>query len=110
MKAYVLFTYFHTAQKMKFSIRDFLSKCDQIRSFKWIWSRLLKKSLMESFIFCVASVTLTYLIGGGWRQGTKNSFWLLKIFYFIKWRFGVSVFYFIKWRFGVSVLQIASFT
>ena len=24
-------SYFHTAQKMKFSIKDFFSKCDQIR-------------------------------------------------------------------------------
>ena len=40
-----------TAQKMKFSIRDFFSKCDQIRSFLWIWSHLLKKSLMENFFF-----------------------------------------------------------
>ena len=31
-----------TAQKMKFSIKDFFSKCDH----------LLKKSLMENFIFC----------------------------------------------------------
>ena len=45
----------HTAQKMKFSIRDFLSKCDQIRSFLRIWSHLLKKSLMENFIFCAMS-------------------------------------------------------
>ena len=37
---------------MKFSIKDFFSKCDQIRSFLWIWSRLLKKSLMEtSFLY-----------------------------------------------------------
>ena len=41
-----------TAQKMKFSITDFFSKCDQICSFLWIWSHLLKKSLMENFIFC----------------------------------------------------------
>ena len=41
-----------TAQKMKFSIKDFFSKCDQIRSFLRIWSHLLKKSLMENFIFC----------------------------------------------------------
>ena len=34
-------------KKMKFSITDFFSKCDQIRSFLWIWSHLLKKSLME---------------------------------------------------------------
>ena len=40
-----------TAQKMKFFIKDFFSKCGQIRSFLWIWSYLLKKSLMENFIF-----------------------------------------------------------
>ena len=40
-----------TAQKMKFSIKDFFSKCDQIHSFMRIWSHLLKKSLIESFIF-----------------------------------------------------------
>ena len=39
------------AQKMKFSIKDFFGKCDQIRSF--LWSRLLNKSLMKNFIFCV---------------------------------------------------------
>ena len=44
--------YFYTAQKMKFSIKDFFSKCQQIRSFLRIWSHLLKKSLMENFIFC----------------------------------------------------------
>ena len=37
---------------MKFSIKDFFSKCDQIRSFLWIWAHLLKNSLMENFIFC----------------------------------------------------------
>ena len=36
---------------MKFSIKDFFSKYDQIPSFLWIWSHLLKKSLMENFIF-----------------------------------------------------------
>ena len=40
---------FHAAQKMKFSIKDFCSKCDQIRSFLLIWSHLLKKFLMEDF-------------------------------------------------------------
>ena len=44
--------YQDTAQKMKFSIKDFFSKCDQIRSFLRIWSHLLKKSLIENFIFC----------------------------------------------------------
>ena len=41
-----------TAQKMKFSVTDFFSKCDQIRSFLRTWSHLLKKSVMENFIFC----------------------------------------------------------
>ena len=39
---FILFAYLSfTAQKMKFSIKDFL----------WIWSHFLKKSLMENFIF-----------------------------------------------------------
>ena len=42
----------NNAQKMKFSIEDFFSKCDQIRRNLPIWSHLLKKSLMENFIFC----------------------------------------------------------
>ena len=37
---------------MKFSIKDFFSKCDQIRRKLRIWSHLLKKSSMEIFIFC----------------------------------------------------------
>ena len=37
---------------MKFSIKDFFNKCDQIHSFLRIWSHLGKKSLMENFIFC----------------------------------------------------------
>ena len=39
--------YYDTAQKMKLSVKDFLSKCDNIRSFLWIWSHLLKKSLIH---------------------------------------------------------------
>ena len=39
-------------QRIKFSIKYFFNKCDQIRSFLQIWSHLLKKSLMENFIFC----------------------------------------------------------
>ena len=41
-----------TAQKMKVSIKDFSSKCDQMRRKLRIWSHLLKKSLMKNFIFC----------------------------------------------------------
>ena len=44
-----------SAQKMKFSIKDLVNKCDQIRNFLRIWSHLLKKPLMENFIFCAVS-------------------------------------------------------
>ena len=46
----------NTAQKMKFSIKDFFSKCDQIRRKLRIWSHLLKKFLMENFNFCAVWV------------------------------------------------------
>ena len=42
-----------TAQKMKFSIKDFFSKCDQIRKKLPIWSHLVNKSFMENYIFFV---------------------------------------------------------
>ena len=45
-------TYLYSAQKMKFSIKDFFIKCDQISWKQRIWPHLLKKSLMENFIFC----------------------------------------------------------
>ena len=51
-----------TAQKMKFSIKDFFRKCDQIRRKLRIWSHLLKKSFIENFIFC-AVYTVPFKIG-----------------------------------------------
>ena len=48
---YSCFHFSITAQKLKFSIKDFFSKCNQIRSFLRIWSHLLKKSLMVNFSF-----------------------------------------------------------
>ena len=38
-------------QKMRFSIKDFFSKGDQICRKPQIWSHLLKKPLMKNFIF-----------------------------------------------------------
>ena len=38
---------------MKFSNKDFFSKCDQIRRFLRIRSNLMKKSSMENFLFSV---------------------------------------------------------
>ena len=55
-----------TAQKMKFSIKDFSSKCDQIRSFLRICSHLLKKFLIENFIFCaVDDILIPKLLTSG---------------------------------------------
>ena len=48
-----------TAHKMKFSVKDFFSKCDQIRKFLQTWSLVLKKSLMENFIFVQCGVNWT---------------------------------------------------
>ena len=45
---------------MKFSNKDFVSKCDQIRMKLRIWSHLLKKSLMENFIFCAVNIRVIW--------------------------------------------------
>ena len=52
----------YTAQKIKFSIKDFFSKCDQIRRKLRILSHLLKKSLMENFIFCAVFMSQDELL------------------------------------------------
>ena len=53
------FYWVYTAQKMTFSIKDFFSKCAQIGRKLWIWSHVLKKSLMKNFIFCAVLVIQT---------------------------------------------------
>ena len=58
----VLYSVLYTAQKMKFSIEEFFSKCDQIRSFLRIWSHLLKKSLMENFIFLCSDISFSDIV------------------------------------------------
>ena len=45
-----------TTQKMKFSIKDFFSKCDQM------YSHLLKKFLKENFIYCAMSDTFSGIL------------------------------------------------
>ena len=42
---------------MNYSIKEFFSKCDQIRRFLRIWSHLLKKSLMENLIFDAVGIS-----------------------------------------------------
>ena len=69
---YKYFSYYSlrtcTAQKMKFSIKDFFNKCDQIRSFLRIWSHSLKKSLMETSFFVQWCQTFSRLesMAGSW--------------------------------------------
>ena len=68
------YTLYHTAQKAKFFIKDFFSKCDQIHKihrFLRIWSHLLKKSFMENFLFWQCNFWVikgksTGTRGGGW--------------------------------------------
>ena len=43
-------------KKIKFSIKDFLSKCNQIHRKLLNWSHLLKKSLTEISIFVKGSI------------------------------------------------------
>ena len=47
---------------MKFSVKDFFSKCDQIRRKLRIWSHLLKKSLMENCIFCAVFLIIDFFV------------------------------------------------
>ena len=64
-----------TEQKIKFSIKDFFSKCDQIRWFLRIWSHFLKKSVMENFIFYALQTSHVWLTAGKFALW-KNSKWL----------------------------------
>ena len=45
-----------TTQKMKFSIKDLVIKCDDICGFVRIRTHLLKKSFMENFVFLSSSI------------------------------------------------------
>ena len=51
----------YTAQKLKFSINHFFSKCDQIRSFL-IWSHLLKKPLMSLILLLPSEYVVPKLL------------------------------------------------
>ena len=61
-----------TAQKMKFSITGFFSKCDQIRSFLRVWSHLLKKSLMENFKLFPRDIRVEFLQTFYLKKNHKN--------------------------------------
>ena len=59
---------------MKFSIKDFFSKFDQICSFLRIWSYLLKETLMGLFIFCavVFLFMILLILTWGLRYSSKK--------------------------------------
>ena len=65
-----------TAQKMKFSTKDFFSKCGQIRIFSRIWSHLLGKSLMENFIFLCS-----------WYKFKGGLIWVVQCLHVLFWFF-----------------------
>ena len=50
--------FLHHCAKNEFSIKDFFNKCDQICRKLLIWSHLLTKSFVESFIFNAAHCIL----------------------------------------------------
>ena len=64
-----------TAQKMRFSIKDFFIKCEEILRKPRICSHLLKKSLMENFIFCAVNVHETK----GFLQLNLNTLFCKKV-------------------------------
>ena len=53
----------NSPQIMKFSIKDFFSKCDQMRRKLRIWSYFLKKSLIDNLFFCAAHILLSKRVG-----------------------------------------------
>ena len=79
-----------TAKKIKFSIKGFFSTCDQIHILLRFWSHLLKKSLMENFIFCIVYVltgVVYYLNWDFWKTFIPT---LLSCF-FIPWKKYISL-------------------
>ena len=80
----IMFLVSQTPQKMKFSIKIFFSKCDQIHSFLLIWSHLMKKSLMENF-FCTV---LRYITRSHDQRFMKLYGWKLLIICHYSGKFG----------------------
>ena len=92
-----------TAQKMKFSIKDFFSKCDQIRRKLQIWSYLLKKSLMKILFFLLCGYNSL-----GEKCPNREFFqklWIWTIFHLISTRWN-TVFSKIVKRWLKSFLQL----
>ena len=85
---------------MKFSINDLFSKCDQICRKLRIWSHLLKKSLMDNFIFCAVNFKVAlsdlsqFLATESLLKMMKNAFISpYKLFLFSKFSLDIWVMY-----------------
>ena len=74
----------YTVQKMKFSIKDFFSKYNQIRRKLRIWSHLLKKSLIENFNFCALKDELFWISFERFFCNSKTLFFLYNLVGFLK--------------------------
>ena len=67
---------------MKFSIKNLFSKHDHIRRKLQIWLHLLRKSLIENFIFCAVkydgdlSNSARYVVGTGFNCQFKLNLWV----------------------------------
>ena len=62
---------------MKFSIKDSFSKCDEVGRKLRIWSHLLKKSLIENFIFCAVFLERICFFVGIYFHGRYEKLFLL---------------------------------
>ena len=62
-----------TAEKVKLTIKDFFSNCDQIRWKQRLWSHLLRKSLLENFIFCAVKAIVTKIYWAPYLEPCQTS-------------------------------------
>ena len=65
-----------TVEKMKFSIKDFFCKCDQIPRKLQIWSHLMKNFWIKNFTFC--AVDFVRIL---WELDQKFFNFVMKILY-----------------------------
>ena len=74
----------NTTEKMKFSIKDFFSKCDQIRRKlkKSLMKNLLKKPLMKNLVFCAVKQSHNEALPDNKKKrnlSSINSYWKVSV-------------------------------
>ena len=119
----------YLALNKQFAIKDLFSKCDQIRSFLWIWSLLLK-SLMKNFIFCAVSLLAIHKIYSDfWNQVKIMSLApeefapeyvphsAVNVWYYRGWKIEIKskglkcskIFFILLWTYFTSILILQNF-